>query len=224
MNLCTPGTAFYTTPTGGSVNTTHCIPSRQGLPRAATLSWQKVSALVLGDSLHRFFTGSGGTDSALTYYRPVYWAGSIVNPPTGVPANGTRLTGGYITIQGESAPYRFRRIDVLNLEGCMTPGDLNHKSYLIKHDSTACAGATGIRGTSPQEARQAAPLTFVGNSIRLGGVDKVKLELYDMSGARVGGVTAQAPFQWSPAVKASGVHVIRAITPKGTYTEKATLF
>jgi hypothetical protein len=67
-------------------------------------------------------------------------------------------------------------------------------------------------------------MTFIGGAVKVGGSDRVTLEVFDMSGARIGRHTAQAPFQWSPSVSTSGVHVIRAITPKGTYTEKATLF
>lgn len=222
MNLCTPGTAFYTAPTGGNANTTHCIPSRQGLARAPLNSWQKVSALILGDSLHRYFAGPNGTDSALTYYRPVYYAGNILSPPSGVPANGTRLTGGYITIQGESAPYRFRRIDVLNLEGCMTESNPNYKTYFIKHDEEAC-NVVGIRGNT-RDARYAAPLTMVGGAIKVGGTARVTLDVYDLRGTRIGTHTAQAPFRWSPAAKTSGLHVIRISNAKGVYTARAMLF
>lgn len=223
MNLCTPGTAFYNNPTGGGVNTNHCTPSRQGLPRAAlNTGWQKVSALILGDSLHQYYAGSNGTDSVLRYYRPVYYAGSVANPPAGTPSNGTPLTGGYITIQSESHPYRFRKIEVLNLSGCMTPTDANYKTYFVHNDTAACGQPAGIR--SPREVRYAAPMTVIGNAIHIGGTGRVTVEAYDMRGAQVGRHTAQAPFQWSPTVKNSGVHAIRVITPAGVYTQKATLF
>jgi hypothetical protein len=220
MNLCTPGTGFSTTPTG-TTSSTHCIPSRQGLARAATGAWQKVSALILGDSIHTYYAGPNGTDSAITYYKPVYLSGGIASPST-LPANNTRLTGGYITIQGESAPYRFRRIDVLNLEGCMTPSDVNYKTYFVKHDTAACNKPAGV--LSRADIRGASPMTFIGNSVKVGGQGMVTLEVFDVRGARVARHTAQAPFQWTPSVKQAGMHVLRAITPKGTYTEKATLF
>ncbi|MCD6024515.1 MAG: hypothetical protein K0Q91_1431, partial [Fibrobacteria bacterium] len=131
---------------------------------------------------------------------------------------------GYITLQAESHGTRFRRVEVLNLEGCMTPTDANYKSYLVKHDSTACAGTAGVKGNSAQEARYNSPMSFIGSAVKVGGAGLVRLQVFDMRGALVGSHTAQAPFQWTPAVKRSGMHVIRAITPKGTYTEKAALF
>jgi hypothetical protein len=224
MNLCTPGTGFSTTPTG-STNNSHCVPAKPTTRAALNTGWQKVSALILGDSMHTYYAGPNGTDSVLRYYKPVYLSGNIANPPSGMPANGTRLTGGYITIQSETHPFRFRKIEVLNLQGCMTPTtDANYKSYLVKHDSTACAGTSGVRGSSPKDARYASPLTFIGNAVKIGGIGMVTLEVFDMRGTLVGRHTAQAPFQWTPAVKQAGMHVIRAATPKGTYMEKATLF
>jgi hypothetical protein len=104
----------------------------------------------------------------------------------------------------------------------MTPGNPNYKSYFVKHDEAAC-NVIGIVG-SARDARYAAPLTMVGGALKVGGTERVTLEIYDLHGARVGARSAQAPFQWAPQVNASGVHVIRAITPKGVYTERATLF
>jgi hypothetical protein len=221
MNLCTPGTAFYTTLTGGSVNTNHCVSAttkNRDAALAPNWAWARVEAY--SDSIIKYYF----KDSLVyTFYRPVQYSGSV-SGNTETIVNNTPIKGGYIILQGESAPTRFRRVEVLNLEGCMTTTDANYKSYLIKHDSTACAGSTGLRGVSAQDARYAAPLTMVGNAIKVGGTERVSLEVFDMSGTRIGTHAAQAPFQWSPAVKTTGVHVIRAITPKGTYTEKATLF
>jgi hypothetical protein len=222
MNLCTPGTGFSTTPTGSTSNA-HCVPAKPMTRAALNTGWQKVSALILGDSVHTYYAGPNGTDSVLRYYKPVYLSGNIANPPSGMPSNGTRLTGGYITIQSETHPFRFRKIEVLNLEGCMTEGNPNYKTYFVKHDAEAC-NIVGIRGGSPRDARFAAPMTFIGNAVKVGGSGSVTLELFDMRGERVGRHTAQAPFQWTPAVKQSGMHMIRAITPKGTYAEKAPLF
>jgi hypothetical protein len=138
MNLCTPGTAFYTTLTGGSVNTTHCINASNS-PGPAADAWAWGSVLVMSDSIIRHYNKKDPTGTpVLTYYRPVYYAGNVLNPPAGTPANGTRLTGGYITVQAESAPYRFRRIELVNLEGCMTVGNPNYKSYFVHHDAAAC--------------------------------------------------------------------------------------
>lgn len=221
MNLCTPGTAFFTTLTGGTVNTNHCTSAttkNRAQALAPNWAWARVEAY--SDSVIKYYF----KDSLVfTFYRPVEYSGSV-SGNTYTITNNKPIKGGYIILQGESAPTRFRRVELLNLEGCMTPTDANYKSYLRKHDSTACAGTSGIKGTSAQDARYAAPMNFVGNAIKIGGQGMVTLEVFDMRGTRVGSHTAQAPFQWSPSVKTSGVHVVRAVTPKGTYTEKATLF
>jgi hypothetical protein len=221
MNLCTPGTAFYTTLTGGSVNTNHCVSATtkdRNAALAPNWAWARVEAY--SDSVIKYYF----KDSLVyTFYRPVEYSGNVANNTQTI-TNNKAIKGGYIILQGESAPTRFRRVEVLNLEGCMTTTDANYKSYLIKHDSTACAGSTGIRGTSAADARYAAPLTMVGNAIKVGGTERVTLDVFDMQGNRIGSHSAQAPFQWSPAVKTSGLHVIRAQSSKGTYSQKAALY
>jgi hypothetical protein len=222
MNLCTPGTGFYLAPTGGNARTEHCIPADTN-QRAAVGAWQTVSALILGDSVHHYYAGPQGNQLVMTYYRPVYLAGGVSNPPSGVPSNNTPLTEGYVVIQSESHPFRFRTIELLNLEGCMTENDVNYKSYFLKHDEEACGGVSGIRGHSPAAARNAAPMRIINNTIHLGGSDRVTLEVFDMRGNRIGTHTAQAPFQWAAPATGKGLHVIRAITPAGVYSEKMTL-
>lgn len=46
--------------------------------------------------------------------------------------DGTPMTGGYISIQAETAPTDFRKIEVLNLEGCMDPKSASYKKYFVK--------------------------------------------------------------------------------------------
>jgi hypothetical protein len=219
MNLCTPGTAFYTTLTGGSVNTTHCVSAAtkdRGQALAPNWAWAKVEAY--SDSVIKYYF----KDSLVyTFYRPVEYAGNVANNTQTI-TNNKPIKGGYIILQGESAPTRFRRVQVLNLEGCTTPTDLNYKTYFVKHDSAACGLPAGV--LSRGDIRGASPMTFIGNSVKVGGQGMVTLEVFDLRGARVARHTAQAPFQWTPSVKQAGMHVIRALTPKGTYTEKATLF
>lgn len=226
MNLCTPGTAFYTTPTGGSVNTNHCTSATGSHNRSLALApnWMWVKVHALSDSIIRYYYNNGTQDSLVfTFYRPVQYSGNVSGNTVQI-VNNTPIKGGYILFQSESHGTRFRRIEVLNLEGCMTPNDVNYKTYFVKHDAAACGGTSGIRGASPRDARYAAPLTMVGGAIKVGGTDRVTLEVYDLDGTRLGAHSAQAPFQWAPRVNARGVHLIRVTTPKGVYTERATLF
>jgi hypothetical protein len=221
MNLCTPGTAFYTTASGGSVNTNHCVSAAtKNRAQALAPNWAWAHVEAYSDSIIKYYF----KDSLVyTFYRPVYYAGNVSNPPANTPADNTRLTGGYILLQSESHATRFRRVQLLNLEGCMTPTDANYKTYFVKHDSTACGQPAGVLG-GREDIRAGAPMNFVGNSIKVGGTSRVTLRVYDMRGNVIARHTAQAPFQWTPAVKQSGMHVIQAITPQGTYTERAPLF
>lgn len=220
MNLCTPGTAFYTAATGGSVNTNHCVSAAtKDRSTALAPNWAWASVEAYSDSIIRYYF----KDSLVyTFYRPVYYAGNVANPPSNTPANNTRLTGGYILFQSESHGTRFRKIQLLNLEGCTTPTDANYKSYFVKHDEAACGLPAGVMGR--RDVRAAAAMSFVGNSIQVGGQGAVTLQVFDLRGNLVARHAAQAPFQWTPAVRQSGMHVIRAITPKGSYTERAPLF
>jgi hypothetical protein len=156
LNLCTPGTAYYTTLSGGSVTTEHCTNiSASSSPAPAADAWAWASALVLGDSIIRHYNGKGaGSTPVLTYYRPVYnnADGKVGNPPAGMPANGTPLKSGYISIQAETAPYRFRHIELVNLEGCMTQGNPNYKSYFVHNDPAAC-NAVNVGQAAGEDAR-----------------------------------------------------------------------
>jgi len=51
---------------------------------------------------------------------------------------GELLSEGYIAIQAESAPTEFRKIEVLNLVGCMDMKAKNYKSYFVRADNSTC--------------------------------------------------------------------------------------
>jgi hypothetical protein len=48
------------------------------------------------------------------------------------------LKEGYIALQAESHPIDFRKIEILNLEGCTDPKAKNYKSYFMKSDNNQC--------------------------------------------------------------------------------------
>lgn len=142
MNLCTPGTAFYTTLTGGSVNTNHCVSATDN-KRPAPGEWTWVSVSVMGDSIIRHYVTKSPTGTPVfTYYRPVYWAGNVTNPPANTPANGTALKSGYIAIQAETHPYKFRKLELLDLEGCMDKSSPAYRTYFVKSNPALCAGTS----------------------------------------------------------------------------------
>ena len=48
------------------------------------------------------------------------------------------MASGYISIQAETAPADFRKIELLNLEGCMDPKASNYKTYFVKSNPQMC--------------------------------------------------------------------------------------
>ncbi|HEY8148360.1 MAG TPA: DUF1080 domain-containing protein, partial [Vicinamibacteria bacterium] len=47
-------------------------------------------------------------------------------------------TGGTISLQAESHPVEFRKVELLNLVGCRDRKAKNYKSYFEKDDATSC--------------------------------------------------------------------------------------
>ena len=129
-NLCTPGTNVYF---GDSLITRHCINST-----ARTYDgdqWVRVEALVLGDSIIKHIANG---DTVLTYRRSEMGGGAANNTKPGVLQPGKALTEGTISLQAETAEIDFRRVELLNLKGCMDPKASNYKSYFVKSDPAAC--------------------------------------------------------------------------------------
>jgi hypothetical protein len=221
MNLCTPGTAFYNAQTGGSVNTTHCVTASNS-PGPAADAWGWGTVLVLGDSIIRHYNKNGASGTPVfTYYRPVYYSGNVLNPPANTPANGTALKSGYISIQAESAPYRFRRIELVNLEGCMTQGNPNYKSYFVRHDAAACntVNVGQAAGMDPGFAVSPAIASFAParQARRIG--------LFANDGSRVSSleIPSGAREVRMPALR-SGVYFVRLQAAQGVVTRRLAIY
>ena len=129
-NLCTPGTHVVR---NDRLVTGHCMNSTSRTYDGD--QWVRVEALVLGDSIIRHIVNG---DTVLTYSRPQMGGGSANNTVPGVLVAGRSLVEGYIALQAETAPIDFRKVELLNLVGCMDPTASNYKSYFVKSDPTAC--------------------------------------------------------------------------------------
>jgi hypothetical protein len=130
MNVCTPGSAIHLQPTG-AVDAAHCLNAKAINKK---VEWMKVSALVLGDSIIRNYVRD---TLVFTYYHPVQMAGAVIGNTVPIKDN-TPMVDGYITIQAESAPYRFKKIEILDLAGCKDASSPNYKAYVIKSVPSAC--------------------------------------------------------------------------------------
>jgi hypothetical protein len=129
-NLCTPGTHVVK---DGRLRTEHCMNSRSQTFHGD--QWVRVEAMVLGDSVVKHIVNG---DTVMTYTQPQIGGGSVANFDPAVFQEGKLLTEGYISLQAETAPIDFRKVEVLNLVGCTDPQAVNYKSYYVRSDPTAC--------------------------------------------------------------------------------------
>jgi len=129
-NLCTPGTNVHF---GEQLITAHCTNSRSKTYDGD--QWVRVEALVLGDSIIKHIANG---DTVFEYRKPEMGGGSANNTKPGMLVPGQPLTQYWISLQAESAPTDFRKVEVLDLEGCMDTNSKNYRPYFIKHDPAAC--------------------------------------------------------------------------------------
>jgi 3-keto-disaccharide hydrolase len=129
-NLCTPGTNVVM---DGKLETRHCINSKSKTYEGD--QWVRVEVLVHGDELMRHYVEG---EPVLEYTKPQIGGGNVSPVDPKVKVDGTPLTGGYISIQAETAPIDFRKIEVLNLEGCKDQKAKNYKAYYVKDNPKAC--------------------------------------------------------------------------------------
>lgn len=140
-NVCTPGTQVHIQ---NSLRTDHCISSSSKTYNGD--QWVSMTVVVLGDSVIKHIVEG---DTVLTYNKPQIGGGFVGKEHNWTKANitdsaywiskdGTPLKEGYIALQAESHPIDFKKIELLNLEGCMDPKAKNYKSYFIKADNSQC--------------------------------------------------------------------------------------
>ena len=129
-NLCTPGTNVVME---GKLETRHCINSKSKTYEGD--QWVRVEVLVHGDELMRHYVEG---EPVLEYTKPQIGGGNVSPVDPKVKVDGTPLTGGYISIQAETAPIDFRKIEVLNLEGCKDSKAKGYKPYYIKDNPKSC--------------------------------------------------------------------------------------
>jgi len=129
-NVCTPGTEIFR---NGMMVRGHCTNASSATYRGD--QWVRVEVEVHG-SEHIKHMVEGKT--VLEYDLPQIGGDGVSNFDPVVKKDGTLLSEGYITIQGESAPTEFRKIELLNLSGCMDPKASNYKSYYVHRQDDQC--------------------------------------------------------------------------------------
>jgi len=129
-NLCTPGTNVVL---NGSLFTTHCLTSSSKTYHGD--QWVRVETMVLGDSTIRHIIDG---ETVLSYEMPQIGGGTVNHFNPWTKEDGKLLTEGYISLQSESHPIEFRKVELLNLAGRMDPKAKNYKSYFVKAENSSC--------------------------------------------------------------------------------------
>jgi hypothetical protein len=130
-NLCTPGTNVVM---DGKLITQHCVNSKSKTYNGD--QWVKAEVLVLGDSLIQHFANG---EMVLEYNKPQLGGGNVSGNDPSLMIAGKLLDHGSISLQSESHPVEFRKVEVLELIGCMDPKATNYKSYYVKADNAKCS-------------------------------------------------------------------------------------
>lgn len=129
-NLCSPGTNVVR---DGKLFTPHCLNSESRTYNGD--QWVRVEVEVHGGETIRHVVDG---KIVLDYDQPQIGGGNVSNHDPATKKDGQLLTSGWISLQSESHPVDFRRVELLDLVGCMDKKAKNYKSYFIKHDAARC--------------------------------------------------------------------------------------
>jgi hypothetical protein len=106
-NLCTPGTNVEM---GGKLVTRHCVNSTSKTYHGD--QWVRVEVEVLGGEVIRHIIDG---QTVLEYQKPQIGGGSVSNHDPAVKQDGKILSEGYISLQSESHPVEFRKVELMEL-------------------------------------------------------------------------------------------------------------
>ena len=106
-NLCTPGTNVVM---NGKLETAHCVSSTSKTFDGD--QWVRVEVEVHGDGavVHKV-----GGETVLSYEKPQFGGGNVKNHDPAVKKDGQLIAGGSISLQAESHPIEFRKVEILKL-------------------------------------------------------------------------------------------------------------
>lgn len=129
-NLCTPGTNVVY---AGEFTTAHCINSSS--PTFDGDQWVTVEVLVRGSSRMIHYVNG---EQVIEFENMTTGGGNVSGHRPEMKPEGQPLGEGYISLQSESHPVQFRRVEVLNLKGCMQADSPAYRDYYVEPDPAAC--------------------------------------------------------------------------------------
>src|SRR3954452_14688122 len=130
LNVCTPGTEVFR---NGEMVKSHCLNSTSQSYRGD--QWVRVEVEVHGaERVRHIIDGK----TVLEYEKLQIGGGNVSHFDPAVKKDGAPLGEGYIALQAESHPTEFRKVELLNLSGCMDPKASNYKRYNLHADNSQC--------------------------------------------------------------------------------------
>jgi Domain of Unknown Function (DUF1080) len=129
-NMCSPGTDVVFK---GQIDPRHCIESTSKTYEGE--QWVRAELIVLGDSL---ITHIINGDTVLQYSKPQIGGGVATGFDPAIKQDGKLLNTGFIAMQSEGQPIDFRKVEILNLEGCMNPKSKAYRRYFVKDNAAKC--------------------------------------------------------------------------------------
>lgn len=130
LNACSPGTEIVFQ---GGIHPAHCLNSTSKTFDGD--QWVRAELLVLGSG-HIMHLVNG--EAVLEYSLPQFGRFDVMNYDPAQKPDGKLIEGGYLALQSESHPIEFRKVELLNLAGCMDRKAANYKSYYVKSEAATC--------------------------------------------------------------------------------------
>jgi enterochelin esterase family protein len=163
-NMCSPGTEIVYQ---HKLYKDHCLNSSS--PTFDGEQWVRAEFEVHGSGTITHYVNG---QKVLEYELPQFGGGVVDNFDTTTKLDGQLMERGYISLQSESHPIDFRKVELLDLAGCMDKAASNYKSYYIKHVPEDCKFAAGVQPAM----RRPGEYTFMPDSLPQQGVPQGALE------------------------------------------------
>ncbi len=163
-NMCSPGTEVIYQ---GRFYKDHCLNSSS--PTFDGDQWVRAEFEVHGSGKITHYVNG---QKVLEYEMPQFGGGVVDNFNTTTKPDGTLMEGGYLSLQSESHPIDFRKVELLNLAGCMDKSAANYKSYFVKHVAADCQLAEGVKAAM----RKPGEYALMADSLPQPNVPKGRLE------------------------------------------------
>ena len=169
-NMCIAGDAFYVNYNGNNTYTTHCTPANYpDAWKGTRIPWEGEWSDVMVRTL---------ADSVVEHY--IRGQKVFTSTKIRMKSSGTPVKDGYLAIQAEGTPTLFRKLDILDLEGCMDNTKAAYRTYFVKSKAGACE-TTGL-GTIPNSLPKNVSMAREAEGFSFRSSESGTLEVADPAG------------------------------------------